>query len=73
MSQCKIPDYRTGRRGRHWTHALRSAQKAGAVIVTDDTGEPVTYTYDHTTPGRFRPWTTAAGVRYDSHDVHPEW
>ncbi|MFD3700350.1 hypothetical protein ACFWUZ_30205 [Streptomyces sp. NPDC058646] len=73
MSQCKIPDYRTGRRGRHWTHALRSAQKAGAVIVTDDTGEPVIYTHDHTTPARFRPWITAAGVRYDSHDVHPEW
>ncbi|MFD3762514.1 hypothetical protein [Streptomyces sp. NPDC058622] len=73
MSQCKIPDYRTGRRGRHWTHALRSAQKAGAVIVTDDTGKPVTYTHDHTAPARFRPWVTASGVRYDSHDVHPDW
>ncbi|MHC6630029.1 hypothetical protein ACYTFC_28695 [Streptomyces globosus] len=32
MSHCKTPDYRSGRRGRHWTHALRSAEKAGAVI-----------------------------------------
>ncbi|MFD9381104.1 hypothetical protein ACFWBH_37330 [Streptomyces sp. NPDC059999] len=73
MSQSKIPDYRTGRRGRRWTHALCSAQRAGAVIVTDDTNEPVTYTRDHTSAGRFRPWTTTAGVRHDSRDVHPEW
>ncbi|MFB6510387.1 hypothetical protein ACFCW4_20655 [Streptomyces virginiae] len=73
MAQCKIPDYRSGHRGRHWTHALRSAERAGAVIVTDDTGEPVTYTFDHTGPGRFRPWISASGRRYDSHDLHPEW
>ncbi|MDX3538869.1 hypothetical protein PV721_31940 [Streptomyces sp. MB09-01] len=73
MTQCKTPDYRTGHRGRHWTHALRSAQKAGAVIVTDETLEPVAYAHDGTGPGRFRPWVTASGVRYDSHDVHPEW
>ncbi|MER5931729.1 hypothetical protein [Streptomyces sp. NPDC002054] len=73
MSQCKVPDYRSGRKGPHWTHALRSAQKAGAVIVTDDTGEPVAYTFDHTGPLRFRPWVTRKGTRYDSHDVHPEW
>ncbi|MCX5309100.1 hypothetical protein OG304_37665 [Streptomyces sp. NBC_00160] len=73
MSDCKVPDYRTGRRGRHWTHALRAAQRTGAVIVTDDTGQLVTYAPDRTGPGRFRPSTTPAGVRYDSHDVHPEW
>ncbi|MER7760162.1 hypothetical protein [Streptomyces sp. NPDC097619] len=73
MSQCKVPDYRSGHRGPHWTHALRSAQKAGAVIVTDDTHEPVRYAPGPSGPGRFRPWSTASGVRYDSHDVHPEW
>ncbi|MFJ6940099.1 hypothetical protein [Streptomyces sp. NPDC101132] len=73
MSQCKTPDYRTGHRGRHWTHALRSAQKSGAVIVTDETGEVVGYSPESTGPGRFRPWITPAGTRYDSHDVHPEW
>ncbi|MFF4582071.1 hypothetical protein [Streptomyces sp. NPDC001389] len=73
MSQCKIPDYRTGHRGRHWTHALRSAQKAGAVVVTDETGEAVRYGGERSGPGRFRPWVTDKGERYDSHDVHPEW
>lgn len=73
MSQCKIPDYLTGRRGRHWTHALRSAQRAGAVIVTDETGEPVVYHPSSSSPGRGRPWITQQGMRYDSHDVHPEW
>ncbi|MFC7794854.1 hypothetical protein [Streptomyces cinereoruber] len=73
MASCKTPDYRTGHRGRHWTHALRSAQKTGAVIVTDDTEEPVAYVRDHSGPGRFRPWITGAGIRYDSHDVHPDW
>ncbi|AZM92758.1 MULTISPECIES: hypothetical protein [Streptomyces] len=73
MSMCKTPDYRTGHRGRHWTHALRAAQRTGAVIVTDDTSQPVTYRPEPTGPGRFRPWTTDAGIRYDSHDVHPEW
>ncbi|MER6218153.1 MULTISPECIES: hypothetical protein [unclassified Streptomyces] len=73
MSQCKIPDYRSGHRGRHWTHALRSAQKAGAVVVTDETGEEVRYAAEPSGPGRFRPWVTEAGVRYDSHEVHPEW
>ncbi|MCF3183574.1 hypothetical protein IPZ70_27065 [Streptomyces polychromogenes] len=73
MSQCKIPDYRTGHRGRHWTHALRSAEKAGAVVVTDETGEAVRYAGEPSGPGRFRPWLTASGERYDSHDVHPEW
>ncbi|MFJ3977431.1 hypothetical protein [Streptomyces sp. NPDC090021] len=47
--------------------------RAGAVVVTDDTREPVTYAHDGTGPGRFRPWITAAGDRYDSRDVHPEW
>ncbi|MFG2715128.1 hypothetical protein ACGFX2_31885 [Streptomyces goshikiensis] len=73
MSECKIPDYRTGRRGRNWTHSLCSAQKAGAVIVTDETLEAVAYAHEPTGPGRFRPWITTAGARYDSHDVHPEW
>ncbi|MFB6805221.1 hypothetical protein [Streptomyces sp. NPDC056387] len=73
MSQCKIPDYRTGHRGRHWTHALRAAQRKGAVIVTEDTGEVVAYAPERTGPGRFRPWATASGIRYDSHDVRPEW
>ncbi|MEU9418016.1 hypothetical protein [Streptomyces sp. NPDC051000] len=73
MSQAKSPDYRTGHRGPHWTHALRSAQRAGAVIVTDDTLEPVVYTPESTGPGRFRPWLTPNGNRHDSHDVHPEW
>ncbi|MEU6621326.1 hypothetical protein ABZ926_11190 [Streptomyces litmocidini] len=73
MAPCKIPDYRTDHRGRHWTHALRCAQKAGSVIVTDDTEEPVTYAHEASGPGRFRPWITASGSRYDSHDVHPEW
>ncbi|WP_225799986.1 hypothetical protein [Streptomyces sp. NK15101] len=73
MAQCKIPDYRTDHRGRHWTHALRWAQKAGAVIVTDETEEPVIYAHEGSGPGRFRPWITATGARYDSHDVHPEW
>ncbi|AXE24879.1 hypothetical protein C0216_16735 [Streptomyces globosus] len=73
MSDCKTPDYRSGRRGRHWTHALRSAEKAGAVIVTDDTGEPVRFAAGGSGPGRFRPWTGPDGHRYDSYEVHPEW
>lgn len=73
MSQCKVPDYLSGRRGRHWTHALRAAQKSGAVIVTDDGGDPVRYDARRSGPGRFRPWITGEGVRYDSHDLHPEW
>ncbi|MEV6734250.1 hypothetical protein [Streptomyces sp. NPDC051364] len=73
MAQSKVPDYVTGRHGPHWTHALRRAQAAGAVIVTDDTGEAVVYARVTSGPGRFRPWTTADGRRYDSHDVHPEW
>lgn len=73
MAECKTPDYRSGKRGPHWTHALRSAQKAGAVIVTDETGDAVRYLYDGHGPSRFRPWITAKGVRYDSYEVHPEW
>lgn len=73
MADCKTPDYRTGRRGRHWTHALRSAQRVGAVIVTDDTGESVSYSHTDSGPGRLRPWVSVDGVRYDSYEVHPEW
>ncbi|MFD3538385.1 hypothetical protein ACFWUQ_02645 [Streptomyces sp. NPDC058662] len=73
MARCKTPDYVTGRHGPHWTHALRRAQSAGAVIVTDDTLEALTYAPSSTGPGRFRPWVTPTGRRYDSYDVHPEW
>lgn len=72
MAQCKTPDYVSGRRGRHWTHALRAAQKAGAVIVTA-TGDPVRYAARSSGPGRFRPWIAEDGMRYDSYDLHPEW
>jgi hypothetical protein len=54
-------------------HALRRAQKTGAVLVIDDTDEPVTYARQSTGPGRFRPWISGTGIRYDSHDVHGEW
>ncbi|MFF4317869.1 hypothetical protein [Streptomyces sp. NPDC001568] len=73
MSRSKVPDYVTGRHGPHWTHSLRAAQRAGAVIIADDSGEPVRYARADGGPGRFRPWVDAHGTRYDSHDVHPEW
>ena len=47
------------------------AEPAGAVIVTDETGEPVVYHPSSSSPGRGRPWITQQGMRYDSHDVHP--
>lgn len=74
MSANKTPDYKTGRRGRNWTYSLVMAQKAGAVIVVEETGEPVKYDRRLSGPGRFRPWRRIKGrIRFDSRECIPEW
>jgi hypothetical protein len=70
MGKCKDPNYQTHKKGRGWTQSLLAAYKAGATIVLDDTGEPVTYEKDRSARG-FRHWKTRNGQRYDSYDVHP--
>lgn len=71
MGKAKDPDFTTGLRGRNRTRSLLEAYARGAVIVTDDTKEPVTYDKKYS----FRRWVSLEdeNVRYDSYEVHPEF
>ena len=73
MGACKIPNYLTGQRGRRWATSLISAEKAGARIVVEETGQRVRYLRDASTGSWARPWIDAKGRRYDSYDCVPKW
>ncbi|MFF8831351.1 hypothetical protein [Streptomyces sp. NPDC015131] len=71
MSTSRTPAYMSGRRGRSWTRMLRLAERKGAVIVTDETGERVVYSPDM---NRWRHWWSLDGKRrFDSFECHPEF
>lgn len=80
------PHYLTGKRGKRWVGSLRNAQKAGASIVVEETGEPVVWGKTTQVPFQSRPWVSATDVkrhrhgrfvvctkcrRFDSHDCVP--
>lgn len=64
--------YLTGKRGKGWTRSLLHAQRAGAIIVTDDGLIPVSYDRN---PTKYRGlcWVDAFGNRYDSRELHPKF
>jgi hypothetical protein len=73
MGKVKDPNWKTGvgRGGRSWCSSLRRAAKAGAVIIVEETGMPVTY--DNPDRKRFRPWVDPDGNRYDSTECVPDF
>lgn len=73
MGAVKKPNYTTGmgRYGPSWTRSLRRAQAAGAVIVVEETGEPVAYDKPGNSNSILRPWLDAEGGRHDSRDCVP--
>ncbi len=71
MTECKPPDYKTGRRGKRWGVSLRAAQADGAKIIVEEPGVPVKFARESTGPGYFRPWKDRRGKRYDSYECIP--
>ena len=64
----------TGRKGKGWTQSLNAARKAGAVIVVEETGQPVTYDPLPGSRKPFRPWRVYRGKRrYDSVECIPDF
>lgn len=73
MNKNPPPRYATREKGRNWSTSLVSAHKTGAVIVVEETGEPVSYDRGTSGPRRFRPWVAQDGTRYDSFECVPEF
>jgi hypothetical protein len=71
----KTPNMVTGKRGPLWCQSLLRAQRKGAVIVSDETGQPVKYkvAHPHGSSKAFRAWVAADGGRYDARECHPVW
>jgi hypothetical protein len=70
MGIAKVPNYKTGQRGKNWTQSLRAAERNGALIIVAETGTPVRF--DKPTRGVYlRPWKDLRGNRYDSRDCIP--
>ena len=66
------PNYRSGFRGRNWTTSLRTAQKHGAVIVVEESGEQVQYDRLRDSH-KHHHWRADDGTRYESRDCIPLW
>jgi hypothetical protein len=71
MGQCKVPNFTSGKRGKGWTVSLNRARNKGALIIAEETKEPVIFDPRPGGRAQFRPWIDSHGRRYDSRECVP--
>lgn len=73
MAWPHLPNYSTNTRGKKWTVSLRAAERAGAKIFVEETGERVRYQPNPsgTYTERRKPWVDRKGQRHESRDCAP--